>query len=251
MNTQKIIKFNLYVSVILLAFTVIMLVGVTIAYFTDTKQVTNTLTVGNVTIVLSEAAVKQDAAGNLVQDHDQPRIMGGADAVFNDYGKVYPGQTIYKDPTIINTGSDAAWIAAKVTLTDGNGDLSTIMGYEGYEEIDIETLLTGGLLDERVYVGKWNGIEDVCYNDRYAMIQVANEAEGRYEFIFLMLQPVQAGESVMIFDHITFPAEWNNAEMRHLAELKIHIQAFGVQTFQLDSCLSAMTEAFPEHFNIP
>jgi hypothetical protein len=36
--------------------------------------------------------------------------------------------------------------------------------------------------------------------------------------------------------------------MRELAELRIHVQAYGVQTFQLQSCLDAMTTAFPDHF---
>ncbi|MBO5911889.1 MAG: hypothetical protein J6Q76_00260, partial [Clostridia bacterium] len=54
MKTQKVIKFNLYMSCILLGVLVLMLVGVTFAYFSSTKQVTNTFTAGNVEIALSE-----------------------------------------------------------------------------------------------------------------------------------------------------------------------------------------------------
>lgn len=250
MNMQKIIKFNLYMSCVLLGVLVLMLVSATVAYFTDTKQLDNTLTAGNVKIVLSEAAVKADASGNLVEDTESPRIMGGADVVVNDYGIVYPGQSIYKDPTIRNTGTGPAWIAAIVTLKDGPGDLTELMGYEGYETIDIEVLLSGGLLDEPIHFGTWNDIPDVCHNENYAMIQIADAASGTYKFLFLMLQPVQAGESVQLFDHVILPSEWTNDDMQHLEDLEIHVQAFGVQTLQLESCLQAMTEAFPTHFNI-
>lgn len=248
MKEQKIIKFNLYMSCVLLGVFLLMLVGTTVAYFSSTRQMTNTFTSGNVEIALSEAAVKKDASGNLVEDTEARRIFGNADATINDYGRVRPGQSIFKDPTVTNTGDDAEWIAVKVILTDAAGDLTKVMGYEGYEDIDIEILLSGGLLDETVHFGTWNGIPDVCHNDRYAMIQVPHAAEGKFEFFFLLLQPLEPGESVVIFDHVSFPGEWNNTEMQHLTNLKIDVQAFGVQTLDLDTCQEAMTEAFPEHF---
>ena len=246
---QKIVKFNLYMSFILLTVFVLMFVAVTIAYFSDSARTSATLTSGNVKIALSEAAVKQDESGNLVNDPDQPRIFGATEgAVINDYGRVYPGMTICKDPTIKNTGNTQEWIAAKVTLTDGSGDLHKLIGYPGYEEVDIEKLLAGGLLDEHVDLEDWQGISDVCVGERYVMIQVANAAEGKYEFFFLMLQPVDVGEEVTIFDRVVFNSRWGGEQMQELADLKIHVQAYGVQTFQMEDCLQAMVSAFPDHF---
>ena len=126
------------------------------------------------------------------------------------------------------------------------GELAAILEEE--ERRRIEVLLSGGLLDESIHVGTWNGIRDVCHNDRYAMIQIPNPAEDKFEFFFLMLRPLQPGEEVVLFDHISFPDIWNSEAMRNIADLKIEIQAFGVQAYQLDSCLLAMTEAFPDHF---
>lgn len=249
MNAKKVVKFNLYMSCILLVTFVLMFIMVTIAYFTDSRQASVVLTAGNVKIALSEAAVKRDASGNWVEDPAQPRLFGGEeDLTINNYGRVYPGMSIYKDPMITNTGDEPEWIAAKVTLTDGAGDLHKIMGYPGYAEIDIEQLLTGGLLDEHVDLVEWNGIPDVCINDRYAMIQIADNAEGKYEFIFLMLQPLAVGESVTIFDQVVFNQMWNSEHMKELAGLEIHVQAYGVQLFDMGDCLQAMTSAFPSHF---
>ena len=205
MNAQKIVKFNLIMSCVILLVFVMMFLGATIAYFTDTKQATNTFTAGNVRITLVESAVKPDEYGNLVKDPQQMMFTGKRDmSEVRDYGRVYPGMSVYKDPTITNTGDAPEWIAAKVTLTDGVGDLHKVIGYAGYAEIDIERLITGGLLDEHVEVEDWNGIADVCVNDRYAMIQVADNAAAKYEFYFLMLKPFAVGESVTIFDKVVF-----------------------------------------------
>lgn len=250
MLEKAVTKFNIYMSCILLSITVLMFVGATVAYFSDKQQSSFILTAGDVKIALSEAAVKKDTLGNLVEDTEQPRIFGTAEeTVIHDYGRIYPGQTVWKDPTITNIGSEAEWVAAKVILYEGAGDLTKIMGYEEFDGIDIEVLLSGGLLDETVHFGTWNGIPNVCHNDRYAMIQIPHDTEETFVFYFLMLEPVEVGESVMLFDQITFPVEWINTDMEELRDLKINIQAFGVQTFQMESCLRAMTEAFPDHFN--
>lgn len=249
MNAQKVIKFNLYMSGILLLVFVMMFLGATIAYFSDNAKTSTILTSGNVKITLSEAAVIQDASGNFVEDLSKPRIFGSVEAVVvDDSIRVYPGMRIFKDPTITNTGDAPEWIAARVTLTAGSGDLHKILGYPNYDEIDIEKLLTGGLLDEHVDVEDWNGIPDVCVGERYVMIQKPNRAEGAYEFYFLMLRPVEVGEHVTIFESIVFDPMWTGAHMQEMAELQIHVQAYGVQLFQLESCLQAMTSAFPDHF---
>lgn len=252
MDTKKVIKFNLYMSFTLLVVFVVMFVGATVAYFSDTKQATTTFTSGNVKIELTEAAVKADEAGNLVEDTERSRILGETEnTVINRYGKIYPGMSVYKDPTIKNTGDEAEWVAAKVTLKQGSGDLHKLIGYPYYDGVDIELLLSGGLLDqEDIHVGVWNEIDNVCYNANYAMIQVPKRAEGIYEFYFIMLKPVEAKDSVVIFDHVNFPNFWNNDAMKQLEGLEIHVQAFGVQTFQLDSCFEAMISAFPDHFKL-
>ena len=129
MNTQKIVKFNLIMSGILFSAAVLMFISVTIAWFSDTKKVDATFTSGNVRIALTEAAVKPDASGNLVEDKDKPRIFGAADEdVLHNYGRVYPGMSIYKDPTVENIGDVPEWIAVKVTITDGTGDIARAIG---------------------------------------------------------------------------------------------------------------------------
>jgi len=109
---------------------VFLLVSATVAYFSDEVQITNTMTAGNVVIELTEAAVKREQ-GNLVENPLAPRIKGAEEATVRSYGTIYPGISIFKDPTIQNVGESDAWIAAKITFNDGDGDLSKLIGYDG------------------------------------------------------------------------------------------------------------------------
>lgn len=231
------------------ALSLLMLLGTTFAYFSDTKQVTNTITVGNVAIELTEAAVKRDNSGNLVEDASAPRVKGGADTTIRDYGVIYPGISIYKDPTIKNIGNSDAWIAAKITITDGVGDISKVIGYEDVAGIDIGMLLSGGLLGEGCYFGEWNGIQDALYNDKFAIVQKADNRLGEYVFYVFFHNTFAPGAQEMLFDHFIIPEDWSGDMMQEFRELTIHIQAFGVQVFDLDSCYEAMTKAFSAHFN--
>lgn len=87
-----------------LVLVVAMAVGGTLAYLTSTTgPVTNTFTVGNVTIDMDEAKVTEYG----VKDGDT-RVKA------NTY-KMIPGHTYVKDPTItVADGSESCWLFAKV-----------------------------------------------------------------------------------------------------------------------------------------
>ena len=240
-------KFQLILSFACFGLAILLFAGTTFAYFSDTKEITNTMTAGNVSIELSEAAVKS-VGGNLVEDTSQKRVLGGTDATVHNYGRLYPGMSIHKDPTIKNTGDEPAWIAAKITVTDGAGDLQQIMGYDGYAGIDIKTMLSGGIIGQRAHSGTWNGIENVRYTDDFAIVQKADALTGTYEFFIFILQPLEAGEDVVLFDELSVPPEFSSQDMQHLADLKIHVQAYAVQLFDLNSCYEAMVKAVSSHF---
>lgn len=76
----------------------IAIVGGTLAYFTDTDKATNTFTVGNVDIDLTEP--KWDADGS------------------EDAPEVYPGEALAKDPTVTNIGANPCFVRIKVTGWD-------------------------------------------------------------------------------------------------------------------------------------
>lgn len=86
---KKLVSLFLVVALIAIA-----AVG-TLAYFTDTKTATNTFTVGDVEIELTEP--KWDATGS------------------KEAPEVYPGEALAKDPTVTNIGANPCFVRISVT----------------------------------------------------------------------------------------------------------------------------------------
>lgn len=90
----------------------------TIAYLTDTKTVTNTFTVGNITITLDESPVNENG-----------QATTGARVTTNTF-KLIPGKEYDKDPVIhVAEGSEACWLFVKVenNLADIEASSNTIV----------------------------------------------------------------------------------------------------------------------------
>ena len=81
-------------------------IGGTLAYFTDKDAKTNTFTVGNVDITLTEP--------NWTSTGSQ------------DAPEVYPGEPLAKDPTVTNAGANPCFVRIKVTGLDCLGDAGMI-----------------------------------------------------------------------------------------------------------------------------
>lgn len=112
------------------ALVAIAIVGASLAYFTDSKSATNTFTMGNVAITLDETSVNG---------------QGRTDK--NTYN-TYPGAVVTKDPTVHNTGKNAAWIRAKVEVKDWATNCTKYpTNADGKKEMEktLADLLTTGL----------------------------------------------------------------------------------------------------------
>lgn len=98
----------------------------TMAYLTSQDEVTNTFTVGKVSIKLDEAKVTMDG-----------KPVEGADRVqTNDY-KLLPGHTYNKDPMVtVLSGSEASYIKMTVTFSKAK-ELDAIFAPKGAELTDI------------------------------------------------------------------------------------------------------------------
>lgn len=88
------------------ALAVTAVVGGSLAYFTDTDEKTNTFTVGNVGITLTEPG--WEATGK------------------KDAETVYAGEPLAKDPTVKNDGANPCFVRIKVDGLDSLGDAGMI-----------------------------------------------------------------------------------------------------------------------------
>ena len=192
---------------IVILFSAVLLVAATIlgtvAYLTDTSEVVNTFTVGNVKIKLDESVV--DTNGN---------PTGGRDESGNEYHLI-PGQSYVKDPMVTDLkGSEESYVRMIVTLNCS-------------DELDAIFAPDGAVLNE-IFVGfdntKWNYIgvtnddaaNTVSYEFRYATsVKPASNAD-------LELEP--------LFTSIKVPTFITGDQLATIADLEISVEAHAIQT---------------------
>lgn len=178
---------------LILAACAIMLVCATIAgtlaYLTDTQDVTNTFTVGNVAITLNEAKVKPD--GTYVTDVNNRTNS-------NKY-HLLPGHTYTKDPKItVSEGSEDCYLFVKVE----NG----LKGAEGTSTIA-----------SQMASNQWVQVEGDVYV--YATLK-----DGK-----TVPNVVTANTEVPVFDSFTISGNVDGEDLLAYADVKIKVTAYAIQ----------------------
>ena len=127
-------KKSILMAAIAVMLVAVLVVGGTLAYFTDTKSATNTFTVGNVKIDLLEQQRKLDAAGNKTTELEAFKqgqqlypIVGSAQGEKDTLGMPIAKNYVDKMVTIQNTGTEKAYIRAYFAIPSALDD-----GYETF-----------------------------------------------------------------------------------------------------------------------
>ena len=164
--------------------------GMTLAYFTDTESKTNTFTVGNVDITLTEPSWLGDTSEDAV--------------------RLIPGKTIAKDPTItVATTSQTAYTFMKVQLSADFLEL-------------LNTWATAQkVTDPSAVIGAWFKTPEGYSPKIMAM--------GSDYVILGVLSPKAAGESVKYFDAVTVPGTVTQNMIKANGTYTINITAYAIQ----------------------
>lgn len=180
----------------------------TLAYLTDTQEVVNTFTVGDVDIKVDEAPVTPD--GKPIEGED--RVEG------NEYHLI-PGQTYTKDPTMtVLKGSEESYVRMMVTI-NCISELRAIFG-EGFLPHEF---IEGK--DSNIWVYEStveNGDNSVTYEFRYYKTVDAFEATED-----IVLEP--------LFTSFTIPGEMTGEQLATIADLEIRVEGHAIQTLGFDT----------------
>ena len=137
-------KKSILMAAIAVMLVAVLVVGGTLAYFTDTKSATNTFTVGDVKIKLDESNVN---------DPNGDRVTS------NEYTGVLPGIQYKKDPVVTNTGKNDAYVRAVVTIENGmnwmglyNENVWTAPQAEAFKKLICNKMGEGWSLEDYNYV---------------------------------------------------------------------------------------------------
>lgn len=170
----------------------------TLAYLTATDTVTNTFTVGNVSIKLDEAKANTD--GTLVPNADRVKA--------NTY-KLLPGHTYNKDPMVtVLKGSESSYIKLNVVVTK-SAELDAI-------GVDLLTTFKG--YDSANWIYKGN-TEDTTANTR------------TYEFWYKEAVAALNADVALdaLFDQIVVPGTITNAQLATIEGMTITVTAHAIQ----------------------
>lgn len=166
------------------------IVGGSLAYFTDEEEATNTFTVGNVDITLTEPNWDED------------------------YATLIPGREIPKDPTItVEETSQRAYTFLKVQLSEDF--MKLIQTYYG-ENYDFATNFAK-------VVGDW-----FILPEGYAPKVMSSDLSAGY-VILGVLSPKDPGESVVYFEGVKIPADVDGDMIKADGTYEIYITAYAIQ----------------------
>ena len=207
-------KKKIFVIAVVACILSLSIVGTSLAYFTDTEKYTNVFTAGNVEIKLTEAVVEADDAGNLVATAETTTI-DDVDAR-KDYGKIFPSQTIAKNPTIVNIGSEDAYVGAIISIESTK--FNTIVADYAIDEF-ITELSTDATI---TYTKTTNG---------YTLYMIFDDA-------------IAEGGSYTLFKGLKVFDDWDNEEMKNLKDLEIVVNAYATQVSGFANATTALKTAF-------
>lgn len=209
----------------------------TMAYLTDSKDVKNTFTVGNVAIKLDEAKV--DENGTQVVDKDGNPV---ARVTENEY-KLLPGHTYTKDPTVtVLKPSVASYVRMKVTFNKASALIAMCTDPEFAEDgptgVENAYPLISMVNFVEANAAKWDGIipdnmvdtEDMLADAKY----FAYDAEAdtlTYYFYYNEAVAAPTADVVLpvLFDSIKVPQWATGDQLKALQGFEINVVAEAIQ----------------------
>lgn len=189
-------------KVLLIALCAVLLVAAsvlsTLAYLTATDTVTNTFTVGKVSIKLDEAKANTDGT-----------LVANAERVKTNTYKLLPGHTYNKDPMVtVLEGSESSYIKLNVVVNK-SAELDAI-------GVDLLTTFKG--YDSTNWIYKGN-TEDTTANTR------------TYEFWYKEAVAASNADVALdaLFDQIVVPGTITNAQLETIEGMTITVTAHAIQ----------------------
>lgn len=214
----------------------------TMAYLTDSKDVKNTFTVGNVSIKLDEAKVNADGKaidkeGNVVTD------LAKAERVAENSYKLLPGHEYTKDPTVtVNTPSVESYVRMKVTFNKASALIAMCTDPEFAEDgptgVENAFPLIRMVKFVEANAAKWDGIIPDNMVDTEEML-----ADGKYfaydaeadtlTYYFYYKETVEAPTAdvklATLFDSIKVPEWATGDQLKALQGFEINVVAEAIQ----------------------
>ncbi len=237
-----------------------MVIGGTLAYFTDTKNATNTFTVGNVKIDLIEQQRGENGLVPFEQNKKLYPIVGSAQGEKDEFGMPTAKNYVDKMVTIQNTGSEKAYIRAYFAipsaLDDGyetfNAGMNVLHFNFGNKVVNGAISSTEGAEWIWTHGGKWNYFEttidgikyNVYYADYYQAVDAGATTEQLVQGVYLdKTFDMKDGKPMAFGKEFAVDAGWD------WSKVSCPVFAVACQAEGFDNATAAMNAAFGANYN--
>ena len=251
-------KLTLVVTCIVLV--AAMVIGGTLAYFTDTKNATNTFAVGNVKIDLIEQQRGENGLVPFEQNKKLYPIVGSAQGEKDALGMPTAKNYVDKMVTIKNTGSEKAYIRAYFAipsaLDDGyetfNAGMNVLHFNFGNKVVNGAISSTEGVEWIWTHGSKWNYFEttidgikyNVYYADYYQAVDAGATTEQLVQGVYLdKTFDIKDGKCYAFGKEVTLDNGWN------WEKVSCPVFAVACQAEGFDNATDAMKAAFGDNYN--
>lgn len=193
-------------------------IGGTMAYLTDSEKVTNTFSVGDLDITLTEPEWDDETDGK----------------------DLVPGDTEKKDPTITAVEHDS-YMRVIMEIQDKEGNAITD---KDRLDLILQTIryASPALSEDSSYsLNDLNTVPTV--NSDFTLVADKSSSDtnvtGVYYYNYNDVLKEQA--TATLFTNIVIPTDWNQTQLQKLGEYKIVIQAQAIQTDNFEDAAAAFT----------
>ena len=220
----------------------------TVAYLTDSKEVENTFTVGNVQIKLDEAVVDQETGVATTE-----RTEDGNTAV-----RLIPGRSITKDPTVtVLKDSEDCYVRVKVTVDVSESWTSEAAKAAGWmtdeqEFADAFEDWAERFAENYLVAGSVHGFNKTDWELSDTKIDsVAKEITYTLDYndvpnYDIVLKSTSDTKLPAVFDKVVAPKTLTNAQLALLEGMEIKVEAYAIQAegFEEDALGTAQQNAW-------
>lgn len=238
-----------------------MVIGGTLAYFTDTDDATNTFAVGNVKIELIEQQRGENGLVPFEQNKKLYPIVGSAQGEKDALGMPTAKNYVDKMVTIENTGSEKAYIRAYFAipsaLDDGyetfNAGMNVLHFNFGNKVVNGAISSTEGVEWIWTHGNKWNYFEttlndgikyNVYYADYYQAVDAGATTEQLVQGVYLdKTFDIKDGKCYAFDKEVTLDDGWN------WNSVSCPVFAIACQAEGFDNATAAMEAAFGAQYN--
>lgn len=193
-----------------------MAIGGTMAFLTDSEDVTNTFSVGDLDITLTEPKWDDDTDGK----------------------ELVPGDTEEKDPTITAVDGDS-YMRVIMSVQDKDGTAITdkdrldlilqTIRYSAPALSEDNSYSTAELADYETVNSNFSLVADKSSSD--------TNVTGVYYYNYSDV--LAEGDKVTLFTNVVIPNDWNQTQLQTLGEYQIVIQAQAIQTENFENAAAA------------